>query len=114
MTVQVGQAVSTDYRWPYSSAHPDCWLRPHRGIVLAPNDPRAWTGTLAFHSTPTQAEVDAHLANLAERGIPLTGTPVLYPWGMAWETTEKVEPYMVILRHWQDARKAAYAERAAA
>lgn len=104
--IAVGSAVSTEYRWPYDHAHPDCWGRPHRGVLLAQNDVRAWTGTLAFHSTPSQAEVDAHLANLAERGIPLTGTPVLYVWGVAWETTEKVRPYHEILSMWLDARRA--------
>jgi hypothetical protein len=96
-------------------AHPDCWQRPWKGEVLAHNDPRAWTNTLAFHSTPSQAEVDAHLANLAERGLDVTDkTPVLYCWGVAWETAEKVAPYAVILRRWFDARKAKYVAEAVA
>lgn len=36
----------------------------HVGTVLARNDPRAWTGSIAFSGrTPTQEEVDAHLAH---------------------------------------------------
>jgi hypothetical protein len=50
-----------------------------RGTVLAANDPRAWQGTIAFgDDLPSQEAVDAHLARLAARGIPLTGTPVLW------------------------------------
>jgi len=105
----VGTEVSTEYRWPYDHGHPDCWQPPWKGIVLAPNDLRAWTGTLAFPSrTPTTEDVDRHLANLAERDIPLTGLPVLYDFDgdptVQWETADKVVPYQQCLLHWRVAR----------
>lgn len=35
----------------------------HVGTVLAVNDPRVWTGSIAFGDrTPTQEEVDGHVA----------------------------------------------------
>jgi hypothetical protein len=115
-----GTEVSTTYRWPYDSAHPDCWQQPHRGILLAENDPRAWAGSLAFPPAigstllalfPTQTAVDAHIAQLAERGIPVTGRPVMYDFGVMWEITEKTMPYSVIYEKWVKARQEAYAER---
>lgn len=107
MTMLTGTEVSTHYRWPCSAFHPDCWEPPHKGVVLANNDPRAWANTLAFPGrTPTQEEVDAHLANLAERNIPLSNTPVLYQFGVMWDT--EVRPYEEVLAEWQAARQKKY------
>ncbi len=105
--MRLGTEVSTDYRWPYDHAHPDCWEAPHRGVLLANNDPRAWTGTIAFpRGVPSQKAVNAHLASLAERDIPLTGLPVLYDFNVCWEIAEKVKPYDVIYAEWEAAREA--------
>jgi len=42
----------------------------HAGTLLAVNDPAAWAETMAFPGrTPTQAEVDAHLANKMIAGV---------------------------------------------
>ena len=105
----VGTEVSTENRWPYDSAHPDCWREPWKGIQLAPNDPRAWQNTVRFPGRlPEQAEVDKHLADLRERNIPLTGMPVLWEFGdeqrVGWETADKVVPYQQCLLHWRVAR----------
>lgn len=107
MTIAVGTLVSTRYRWPMSSSHPDCWELPHLGEVLAVNDPRAWANTLAFSGgTPSQEQVDYHLANLAERGITIKDTPVKYPFGVMWDT--EVEPYEKVKRDWEQSRHNAY------
>jgi len=105
----VGTEVSTEYRWAYDSAHPDCWREPWNGILLAPNDPRAWQNTVRFPGRlPEQAEVDKHLADLQARNIPLTGVPVLWDFGdeqrVGWETADKVVPYQQCLLHWRVAR----------
>jgi len=42
----VGAEVGAQ-RWPYHAAHPDCWWRPWKGVVLALDDPRAWSRTIA-------------------------------------------------------------------
>ncbi len=105
--MKVGTEVSTRYRWPGSAFHPDCWEPPHKGVVLAINDPRPWSNTLAFPGrTPTVEEVDAHLANLAERGLSITKTPVLYSFGVMWDTD--VQPYEDVLAEWQAARQKKY------
>lgn len=105
----VGTEVGTEYRWPYDSAHPDCWREPWKGVVLAPHDPRAWTNTVRFPGrVPRQAEVVKHLADLQERSIPLTGVPVLWDFGdeqRVWrEIAEAVAPYQQCLLHWRVAR----------
>lgn len=104
-----GTEVSTHYRWPHDSAHPDCWREPWKGILLAPNDPRAWTNTVRFPGrVPERAEVDQHLADLNERAIPLTGFPVLYDFDgeptAQWERTDNVVPYQQCLLHWRVVR----------
>ena len=104
-----GTEVRTEYRWPYDCAHPDCWQEPWKGILLAPNDPRAWKNTVRFPGRlPEQAEVDQHLADLRQRDTPLTGVPVLYDFdgeaSVQWEATDKVVPYQQCLLHWRVAR----------
>jgi hypothetical protein len=104
-----GTEVSTEYRWPYDAAHPDCWQEPWKGILLAPNDPRAWQNTVRFPGRlPEQAEVDQHLADLHQRDTPLTAVPVLYDFdgeaSVQWETPDKVVPYHQCLLHWRVVR----------
>lgn len=107
MNLPVGTLVSTNYRWPMSGSHPDCWELPHLGEVLAVNDPRAWANTLAFSGgTPSQEQVDHHLAKLAERGITIKDTPVKYPFGVMWDTN--VGPYEKVRKAWEQARFNAY------
>lgn len=107
--MNVGTEVSTNQRWPGSGFHPDCWEPPHKGIVLAVNNPRAWTNTVAFPGrSPDQEEVDKHLENLKQRNISLDRTPVLYSFGVQWETDPR--PYDEVFADWQKAREAAYAK----
>jgi len=65
-------------RWPWAGAHYDCWGKPWSGTVLAPDDPRAWHGTLAFPCRaeggmpgsgplPSQEEVREHLLRVELR-----------------------------------------------
>ena len=58
-------------RWPYVGSHPDCWMRPWQGEVLALDDPRAWRGTLAFpccnNKLPDVELVREHLWNIEHR-----------------------------------------------
>jgi hypothetical protein len=65
-------------RWPYVCAHPSAWLEPHQGVILKQNDIRAWTSTIAFTGTPTQAAVDAHVGRLHQEGLLLDEVPVLW------------------------------------
>ena len=112
-----GTEVSTDYRCPMDSAHPDCWKEPWKGIVLANNDPRAWAGTvaMAYDDNPSQERVDAHLADLAEREIEQTSIAVLYDFdgnpAVHWEPADKVKPYADVLREWHCRRQQEYQKR---
>lgn len=110
--MEIGTKVGAG-RWPYYGAHPDCWGRPHAGVVLAPNDPRLWKGTLAFGDRlPSQAKVDNHLAwinvNVPNRipSVPVqwdfNGEKVVY-----WERVESLRPYAKDLELWMQARGAA-------
>lgn len=99
----VGALVGAQYRRP-SSNQP--WHHPRysgdpadpghgwTGEVIAYNDPRLWANTLQFPDrTPTQAEVDAHLAHYAEvvrqspphvqRALREERVPVLWEYGSA-------------------------------
>ena len=114
MTLPIGTEVGAR-RWPYEGAHPDCWGRPWKGVTLAQNDVRAWTGTFAFMGTPTQDEVDRHIAwchglNLLEK----EKVPVLWDFvnqigepyqKVQWETygngAHDVRPYVDDLAIWE-------------
>lgn len=99
----VGALVGAQYRRP-SSNQP--WHHPRysgdpadpghgwTGEVIAYNDPRLWANTLQFPGrTPTQEEVDAHLAHYAEvvrqspphvqRALREERVPVLWEYGSA-------------------------------
>lgn len=61
----------------------------HMGTVLAPNDPRVWIGTLAFPTghTPTQAQVDKHIASVKAMDAMLLGddkVPVAWDFGCVY------------------------------
>ena len=60
---------------------------PHVGTALAMDDPEAWRGTVAFgHSTPSRRLVTLHVAWCKERGLLKTTQPVLWPWGVMWDS----------------------------
>lgn len=103
-------------RWGASANHPDCWMQPWAGVVLAKDDPRAWTGTLAFRSTPTREQVQAHIAGLGPDGLKSV-TPVLWDFGphglkVYWEKTDSLRPYAADVAEWKAALAAEKAERA--
>lgn len=110
--MQVGDVVGAE-RWPYSGAHPDCWGQPWSGVVLAVNDPRAWTNTLRFRGIPSQKAVDAWIAELQARGEVMRHVPVLWDFGshglrVWWEQADRLRPYHEDVEAWKVARAAAY------
>lgn len=79
------------------------------GTVLAVNDPESWANTLAFSGrTPSQGEVDEHLAKLKAEGVEVSDTPVRWAFGVMWET--EVRPYAEVYKAWKQARCEAYAK----
>ncbi len=107
-----GTEVGCYYRWPYQSAHPDCWQPPHKGIVLALDDPRAWRDSAAFpRNLPTQEECTKHVQKCLEMGLLKDTVPVLWSWAkgheqwLAWDNN--LRPYAAELVAWDAARKAA-------
>lgn len=105
MAPAVGSEVGVN-RWPSTHAHPDAWGRPWRGTVLAPEDPRAWAGTLAFPSgAPGRGEVLAHLLRV---GWPEGVVPVLWEFGRVyWERAGSLRPYAEDAAAWEAAHAAA-------
>lgn len=105
-----GTEVSCSYRWPYQSAHPDCWQPPHKGVVLALDDPRAWTNTIAFPGrTPEQEECTAHVKKCRDNGWLSTSVPVLWDStvtpGEQWVGWDyNLRPYPEELSLWDYAR----------
>lgn len=101
-------------RWPMKAAHPGCWGKPWKGILLAVDDPRAWAGTLAFPSaTPDPVAVKAHVAWCRSQGL-LRGDRVSVLWDFGshgfqnhWERTEAVRPYAEDLAAWEAEHTAA-------
>lgn len=87
-------------RWPYFSAHPDCWQPPWKGVVLAIEDPRAWAKTGAFpEKDPSPEAVKAHVA-YCRANIPnsLKSVPVMWDFGphgqhCFWEQPENLRRY---------------------
>lgn len=104
-----GTEVGCEYRWPYHSNHPDCWMPPHKGIVLALDDPRAWRGSIAFPlNSPTQEECTKHVQSCLDRGLLGNHVPVLwtrtgcFEQSMQWDS--KLRPYAEELAAWEAAR----------
>lgn len=93
-------------RWPYHAAHPDCWGRPHSGVVLSRRDPRAWQDTMRFAGQlPSQAEVDAIVdANDARCSGQYDTVPVLWTFGEEqvayFERIDRLRPYAKDLADW--------------
>lgn len=109
----IGTEVGTPSRWPYRCFHPDCWMPPHKGIVLALDDPRAWKNSLAFpERTPTQEECTKHLEECCNRGLLFDDVPVLWTSSIDGEEfirwDNNLHPYDEELKAWEQARKDAY------
>ena len=100
-------------RWPWSSAHPDCWWRPWKGVVLSLTDPRVWRGTLAFpRGEPDPAAIREHVARYPSLGA--SRVPVLWEFGQVeWERVEAVRRYADDHAAWDVARQMARTARAA-
>lgn len=111
--LKVGALVGAR-RWPYHGAHPDCWGRPHVGVLLGQRDRRAWGRTLAFSEPlPAQAAVDRHVHWCREQVL-LTGcVPVLwrFPDGMRvhWEGISGLRPARLHAEEWALERRASFA-----
>ena len=110
----VGTEVGAE-RWPLAAAHPGCWGKPWKGIVLADDDPRAWAGTIAFGSaTPDPEAVRKHVAWCRSQGLLAKSIAVLWDFGdhfqNHWESVGKVRPYAEDFAAWEAARAAAFAE----
>lgn len=94
-------------RWPYASAHPDCWQQPWAGIVLDQADPRAWAGTIAFpfpEANICPLMVACHVTTLLDDKI-----PVLWDFGdharVYWEDAKHLRSYEEDVAAWQAARE---------
>lgn len=110
--MKIGTKVGAE-RWPYSHAHPDCWMQPWHGWLLAVNDTRAWVKTIAFPSRkPNQAKVDEHVSWCHAQGLLDANVPVFWIFGaektVHWERLEALVPYQVDVQNWRRARAAAY------
>jgi hypothetical protein len=102
-------------RWPYASAHPDCWGTPRNEVVLALNDPRAWRGNRALS---TQEKIDGHIAWCKEHGLLTETVPVLWDFGdeqvvyfqsaVGDGRCHDLRPYAEDYFDWQSSRAAAY------
>jgi hypothetical protein len=102
-------------RWPYASAHPECWGTPWSGVVLEMNDPRVWSGNPALSS---QEKIGGHIAWCKDRGLLMNTVPVL--WDFAGEQVvyfqsatgdarcHDLKPYAEDYLAWQSARAAAF------
>lgn len=106
----VGMEVGAG-RWPFYGSHPDNWLPPRKGILLAEDDPRAWCGSL-LGDDPAVDQIQAHLAWLRSapgRTPQALGFPVLWefnPDRAFWEAGDKVIPYREDLAKWEQTRAA--------
>lgn len=96
------------HRWPYSAAHPDCWLKPYAGEVLADDDPRAWAGTIAFPTDdPDPVKVCDHVAWCKSQGLLSDVQPVLWEFGRVhWE--KSLIDYGADYAEWFQARSIAF------
>lgn len=109
--LQVGMEVGAG-RWPFVGGHPDNWMPPHKGVLLAEDDPRAWRGTV-LGDDPSPEAIRAHLTWLASertRYPCALRCPVLWafnPERALWESSASLVPYQTDLAKWRDARKAA-------
>lgn len=67
--VGLGDRVGAEYRDP--PEHQPWLHEPHRGTVVAYDDPELWRNTLAFPGRlPTRGEVRTHIAEMEKQGRP--------------------------------------------
>jgi hypothetical protein len=116
-SIEAYSQVGSKDRWPYTSAHPDCWVPPHRGTVLCLDDPAAWSNTVAFpYQSPNQEKCTQHVEECISNGLLLDRVPVLWTWAngnhtwVAWELASELISYEENLKLWEQARKDAYAK----
>lgn len=103
--MNAGDSVGAS-RWPYGGSR---YSPPHRGTLLALDDPRAWLGSHAFpDGAPTRAAVRAHIAAVRARDARLldgTHVPVLwhFPSGdvVHWERADMVRAYEADVAAWR-------------
>lgn len=93
-------------RWPYSHAHPDCWLEPLQGMVMEIDDPLAWRETFAFpeKSLPPRTSVRNHVATCQSQGLLLNEVPVLWETDkgpkVLWESVDSLRSYAQDYTEW--------------
>lgn len=109
MELKVGMAVGCSYRWPYSAAHPDCWLAPYKGVILAITDPAAWSKTLAFSAEfPDAGKVAKHVEWCLSQGHLKGSVPIRYETDsghfVQWDSVDSLSPYADAVREWRIAR----------
>lgn len=100
------------HRWPYSSAHPDCWQAPCKGVVIALNDRRIWKGNA---SLKTQEDIDRHVVWCHSHRLFAHDVAVLWEFGEEQTVyisstlgSHRVRPYAEDYLEWQAARAAEY------
>ena len=82
-SVAVGQSVTCEYRGA------------HVGIVLAVDDPRVWSGSVAFPemALPEAIAVVAHVAWCRRQGLLRDSVPVLWGFGsILWDRRDSLHP----------------------
>lgn len=80
--LSIGTKVNCDYRGELV------------GTVIARNDVRIWSNTLAFHGTPTQEQVDKHIAWCLDNGLSFDHETAI-DWGdncYRWDDTKQLHP----------------------
>jgi hypothetical protein len=108
-----GTEVGCRYRWPMDNAHPDCWQKPVKGVVLALDDPLAWKATLAFPDVvypdgPPREKVTAHVLRCLRERLLGDVVPVRYVYPDAvvrvyWDKVASLLPYQEEFKAWEQA-----------
>jgi len=109
MGLPIGTKVGAG-RWPgHLPIQPWCWGMPHKGTLLAVDDPRVWKDSMHFGpGLPSRKAVKEHVAWCQAQGLLLNEVPVLWHFDVNtdvvyWEKAEKVVPYKQDFASWQAA-----------